>query len=931
MPRSRPPRIALAALLLGPALLSPALLAGSLTVPGLANAPGKNGARFETALTVLNAGPTEAAVRFGLVPAQGTTAPAEVERRLGAGETLVLGNALRDLFGLDGTFGTLTVTSTSPLVANGATRNVASAAGTYGVGLTPVAAGEELSAGEPGHAAWLSHTGEAAPGSRANVTVALLDPKSGATLEVRDAGGALVAAVPLASEAPVTWQASLSDLVAGRIVEAGRAVLIPTAGRATGYVSVVDNATGDGLLSPFVRAPEGETDLVVNGVARTPGERGTRWTTGLRLANPGPEPLLVFVDAVGVAPAPPRWRVERTVAPGGVLGEEDLLLPFGAVEGSAGAARIRAPGPLLVLAATTTPDPTGGSGRFGVTQPGVPFRGGLLGAGDAATLSGLVHGAGFRANVAFLAGPEGAEATLTLRDAAGSVLGGEDAGLVGSEWRQRSLPEWTGVAAVPAGSRLDVLVSRGTLDAVATVVDDGTGDAVALRAAPLPAACEGAAAPGSPAPGTTLALGPPAGTIRPLLGVNIGPIPAGEATADLTEAYHEAGVTSIRTHDYYGPLDMATLYPSQAADPESPASYDFAASDAVFARIVAGGFEPLLRLGDSYSAAVGYPPAVPRRPTNPDGWVAAAVEVVRHYDDASRWGGRPLRYVEIWNEPDNGRFWDGTQQEFFALFSKAARALKAAFPHLLVGGPGFAPSGALAPQGQAMTRGLLDRLRADGVAIDFLSWHSYSNEPETVRSMARFYRSELDARGFASVPTVIDEWNTETRNASPEDALALRAGGRGASILTATWVVLQEEGIVEASVYRGPDPSMNAPQFYGLFYADARPKRTGLALGLWKRLADHPERLALSASRADGTPALYALAGRSGSGEVALLVANPSSTATSVRLALPGGSAPSCLRVTEVSDASDAGIARTVAGDTAAVPAYATLLLVPVP
>jgi hypothetical protein len=230
-----------------------------------------------------------------------------------------------------------------------------------------------------------------------------------------------------------------------------------------------------------------------------------------------------------------------------------------------------------------------------------------------------------------------------------------------------------------------------------------------------------------------------------------------------------------------------------------------------------------------------------------------------------------------------------------------------------------------------MTRGLLDRLRADGVAIDFLSWHSYSNDPEVVRSMARFYRTELDARGFASVPTVVDEWNTETRNATPADALALRAGGRGAAILSATWVVLQEEGIVESSVYRGPDPSMNAPQFYGLFYADARPKRTGLAFGLWKRLADHPERLSLAASRAAGAPVLYALAGRSASGEVALLVANPSATATSVKVVRADGSPPACLRVTEVSDASDAVIARTVAGDTAAVPAYGTLLVVPAP
>ena len=92
--------------------------------------------------------------------------------------------------------------------------------------------------------------------------------------------------------------------------------------------------------------------------------------------------------------------------------------------------------------------------------------------------------------------------------------------------------------------------------------------------------------------GVTLTLGAPTGgVIQPLLGVNIGPIPAGAKTnTDLTDAYHAAGITMIRTHDYYGPLDMATMYPDQSADPRDPASYNFTESDRVFAAILAGGF-----------------------------------------------------------------------------------------------------------------------------------------------------------------------------------------------------------------------------------------------------------------------------------------------------------------------------------------------------
>lgn len=896
----------------------------SLVLPGLANGSGRNGARFETELFVTNLSSAEAGVRFGLVPGGGA-APVAVERRLRANETLLLPNALQDLWGLEESYGTLTIDCASPLAVTGATRNVASTAGTYGVGLPPRA---PLAPGTTGQAAWLSHTGSSGSGTRANLTVALLEAGTAATLEVRDASGALLGSRLLSSPVPTTWQGTVEELTAGRGVDPGSATLRVLAGHATGLVSVVDNATGDGVLSTFETRPSGETDLLVNGAASGPGALGTRWTTSLRLLNPGGTALLVAVDVVGVTPAPARWRIERTVPAGGVVALEDVLGMLGAPEGAAGAIRVHAAGPLLVAAATTTPDPAGGAGRFGVSQPVVRRRGGLAGPGNGVTLAGLSHGGSpsFRTNVALLADGTGASATLVLRAPDGAPIATAAATLASSEWRQKSLSDWFGVSGAAPGSRVDVTVDSGALDAVATVIDDGTGDAVAQRPVTLPSPCVGAVAGPGGTPGTTLTLGAAAGTIRPLLGVNIGPIPAGQATVDLTGAYREQGITSIRTHDYYGPLDMSTLYPNQNADPASPASYDFAASDAVFAKILAGSFEPYLRLGDSYSAGIGYPPAVPRRPTNPANWVKAAVEVVRHYDDAARWAGRPLRHVEIWNEPDNGRFWDGTHQEFFDLFVSAATALKAAFPHLSVGGPGFAPSGALAPQGQAMTRGLLAAIAASGAPLDFLSFHVYSNEPGVYREIVRFYRDELDTRGFGAVPLHITEWNTDTRSVPASEALALRAGGRGAAILSSVQVVLQEEGVVESYLYRGPDPSVTAPEFYGVFFADGRAKPAARALGLWKRLADGPERLALASSRASG-PELFALAGRNEAGEETILVANPAATATSLRVVRSDGATVTCIRVDEVSDAAATTTSRLVEGDTVDVPGYSTLLL----
>jgi len=375
-----------------------------------------------------------------------------------------------------------------------------------------------------------------------------------------------------------------------------------------------------------------------------------------------------------------------------------------------------------------------------------------------------------------------------------------------------------------------------------------------------------------------LTIGSPTGeTIRPLLGVNIGPIPAGTdpANADLTAAYKDIGVNLIRTHDYYGPLDMCAMYPDLAADPLLAQSYDFSRSDQVWRSIVSGGFEPYLRLGDSYNNS--RPPADSTERAN---WVKAGLEVIRHYR-TGRWSGfnTPFRYVEIWNEPDNAQFWPRphTPIEYFQLYSDTALAIKSQFPDLKVGGPGVTPAGALTPQGRKWVQDFLTFVRQSGAPLDFLSWHMYSNSPQQYAEAAAFYRSALDARGFTGTVKHITEWNTEIKRSqeSSSDSLALRTGAKGAAILSACWIELQQQNDLEVSTfYRGPDPDIKAPTFYGLFYADGRPKSIASAFSLWSRMAGYAQRL--DTQMPQSSP-LYVMAGRNGAGQTALLIANPGS------------------------------------------------------
>lgn len=400
--------------------------------------------------------------------------------------------------------------------------------------------------------------------------------------------------------------------------------------------------------------------------------------------------------------------------------------------------------------------------------------------------------------------------------------------------------------------------------------------------------------------------GPTGKTIQPLLGVNIGPAPTGRVreNADLTEAYRQCGVNMVRTHDFGGPLDMSVMYPDRTRDPGDPRSYDFYASDQTWKTIVDGGFEPYLRIGDSFRNV-----RPPRNKMEMENWARAAVEVVSHYREG-KWNGfrTPFRFVEIWNEPDNPHFWPKphTQEEYFELYAETARAIKNRFPGLSVGGPGFSPFTALAPQGRKWLFNFLQYVKQHNVPMDFFSWHLYSNNVDEWENVCRFYRRELDNFGFQRTPVHVTEYNTAHRNLkenSPE-LLALRAGGRGAAILTTAWIVMQENGVAVATLYRGPDPDIRAPTFYGIFYADGRPKHTALAFALWKRLTNYPHQMGLKIEPIPTGKTLWTLAGRNDAGEIALLVTNPTPNAFRYRIS-GSGNEKRTWTILQVNDKSD--------------------------
>ncbi|GAB4404591.1 MAG: hypothetical protein OHK0048_24110 [Rhodoferax sp.] len=429
----------------------------------------------------------------------------------------------------------------------------------------------------------------------------------------------------------------------------------------------------------------------------------------------------------------------------------------------------------------------------------------------------------------------------------------------------------------------------------------------------------------------------PVEAVRALNGINIGPGPAGSdpGNATLTQAYRDRGITLIRTHDYYGPLDMATLYPDRSKSPSDLSSYNFTgpvdarfkSSDTIFGEIVNNGFEPYFRLGDSYNNVS--PPSETERAN----WIEAVKNVLRHYRNG-QWSGfnSDFRYLEIWNEPDNSTFWPNSNpySQFLMLYSETAKALRAEFPTLKIGGSGFTHQACQTTNGKAKLAAFLDHVVSTGAPLDFFSWHIYTNTPETVNQCATYFRQQLDARGLTTTPMHLTEYNTDERNPPSTGTLSVRAQGRGAAILTSVWIRLQESGVEQALFYRGPDPTQSFPEFYGMFYADGTPKKIGLATLLWHDIAQGGDRLQLTSTSTTANE-LKALVTEDGNGQRRVLLANPGADPVSVDVQFADGRglASYTLRQRLVSDAAD-GIEDTTlpSGQSqVSVPGFSVMLL----
>jgi hypothetical protein len=188
--------------------------------------------------------------------------------------------------------------------------------------------------------------------------------------------------------------------------------------------------------------------------------------------------------------------------------------------------------------------------------------------------------------------------------------------------------------------------------------------------------------------------------------------------------------------------------------PES-GRFDWSRLDKAVDAILATGAKPLMSV--CIKPAPLYPDIHDQDKPEPSDyaeWERLIEAMVRHYNVERKDG---IAYWEVFNEPDIGemggcpcRF---TPEQYARYYEHTARAVRRADGNAKVGGP------ALAWYESPLLPALLDACDKKRLALDFVSWHYYTDDPDNITRSIEYVKGLLAGHPRLKPELIIDEWN----------------------------------------------------------------------------------------------------------------------------------------------------------------------------
>ena len=346
-----------------------------------------------------------------------------------------------------------------------------------------------------------------------------------------------------------------------------------------------------------------------------------------------------------------------------------------------------------------------------------------------------------------------------------------------------------------------------------------------------------------------------------------GPAARAEQVPDLLQHWADSKVGLVRTYDWVSRLDTVdnpdSLFPEWSADPDDPASYNFAATDSWVRQVRELGADILFSLASDVPSN--------KLPTSDvEKYERVAGKIVEHY--VRGWGGgnfdNAVTRWEFGDQPDFGTLhFDGLPSAFYEMYAAAARAVKSVDPELKFGGPCIGFSFDAGPYRE----GLLDFIKQNELPLDFFTWLWFtddSRDPLEFRTVAAEIRSVLDAHGFEATELILAYWSmTGIPNAVFTDDEAAAFQGAAA-------IYMQDSVIDRAVLFRadtGLDLHYNIVDPAGIFGDDGTENAKTRTFQLVGQTLAARQRLDVVGGDENG---LGVLAGRSEDDVVRVLIAN---------------------------------------------------------
>ncbi|MBN1758963.1 MAG: T9SS type A sorting domain-containing protein [Chitinispirillaceae bacterium] len=151
------------------------------------------------------------------------------------------------------------------------------------------------------------------------------------------------------------------------------------------------------------------------------------------------------------------------------------------------------------------------------------------------------------------------------------------------------------------------------------------------------------------------------------------------------------------------------------------ATYNWTNLDKVVDYLLSINLQPSIEL--SFMPKALQSNGVTSKPNDWNAWRDLIQEMVLHCID--RWGEEEVLswYWEVWNEYDYSGFWNGTEQDYYMLYQKAAEGAKSANSKIIIGGP--------VTTGPHNLQKFVDYCKTNNVPYDLLANHYYGEAPGT--------------------------------------------------------------------------------------------------------------------------------------------------------------------------------------------------------